>query len=215
MGSVRVTGYDREFPRSELSIPQITATRRETVAEMGGSDRGPRACHCRFAKLPQRRLDVLESSHDYPDPMTLERSRTSSAISKTSPLRSGSKDFSLFKVQAVESEKAIVITDTDGTIRYVNPAFERVNGYTSDEAIGRTPVPLKSSQQDDIFYARLWRRSPLASGKKLVNKTKYGELYEAKHTIIPVTDKNGTITHFAGIAATSPRRCSRCRRLVS
>jgi len=34
-----------------------------------------------------------------------------------------------------------VITDTDGTIQYVNPAFERVNGYTSDEAIGRTPVP--------------------------------------------------------------------------
>jgi len=65
------------------------------------------------------------------------------------------------------------------------------------------PRTLKSSQQDDIFYARLWET--ITAGEvwkeELVNKTKYGELYEAKHTIIPVTDKNGTITHFVGIAA--------------
>jgi len=77
------------------------------------------------------------------------------------------EDFSLFKVQAVESEKAIVITDTDGTIQYVNPAFERVNGYTSDEAIGRTPVPSNPANRMTYSMRGCGRRSPLArSGKK-------------------------------------------------
>ena len=112
------------------------------------------------------------------------------------------QDLSLFKTQAEESEKAIVITDSDGRIQYVNPAFERVNGYTPAEAIGRTPRILKSGLQDAEFYATLWET--ITAGEvweaELVNKTKYGELYEAKHTITPVTDGKGTITHFVGIA---------------
>jgi len=68
-GFCTLTGYDREeFLGRNCRFLQGEATREETVAGDGSSDRGPRACHCRFAKLPQRRLDVLESSHDYPDP---------------------------------------------------------------------------------------------------------------------------------------------------
>lgn len=109
---------------------------------------------------------------------------------------------SLFKIQAANSEKAILITDRDGAIQYVNPAFERVNGYTPTEVIGRTPRVLKSNQQDDEFYEALWET--ITGGDaweaELVNRTKYGELYEARHTITPVTDENGTITHYVGIA---------------
>lgn len=111
------------------------------------------------------------------------------------------QDLSLFKAQAEESEKAIVITDSDGTIQYVNPAFERVNGYTAAEAIGRNPRILKSDQHDEELYAELW--DTITAGDvweaELVNKTKYGELYEAKHTITPVTNEDGEITHFVGI----------------
>jgi len=74
-----------------------------------------------------------------------------------------------------------VITDSDGTIQYVNPTFERVNGYSPAEAIGRTPRILKSSQQDKEFYTELWET--ITDGdvwkSELVNKTKFGELYEA------------------------------------
>lgn len=111
------------------------------------------------------------------------------------------QDLSLFKVQAEQSEKVVVITDSDGTIQYVNPTFERVNGYTPAEAIGRTPRILKSSQQDKEFYAELWET--ITDGdvweSELVNKTKFGELYEAKQTITPVTDEKGDITHFVGM----------------
>nr|WP_259371231.1 PAS domain-containing protein [Natranaeroarchaeum aerophilus] len=112
------------------------------------------------------------------------------------------QDLSVFKRQAEQSEKAIVITDSDGTIQYVNPAFERVNGYTADEAIGRNPRILKSGQHSEEFYAELWET--ITAGDvweaELVNKTKYGELYEGKHTIAPVTNLDGDITHFVGIA---------------
>lgn len=113
------------------------------------------------------------------------------------------QDLSVFKAQAEESEKAIAITDSDGTIQYVNPTFEQVNGYTAQEAIGLNLRILKSGNQDEKFYSELW--DTITAGNvweaELVNKTKYGEFYEAKHTIIPVTDINGEeITHFVGIA---------------
>ena len=50
----------------------------------------------------------------------------------------------------------VVVTDREGTIQYVNPAFTRITGYTSDEAIGQNPRVLKSGQHDQSFYRDLW-----------------------------------------------------------
>lgn len=111
------------------------------------------------------------------------------------------QDLSVFKAHAEESEKAILITDAAGTIQYVNPAFERINGYTAAEAIGQVPRILKSGTHEEEFYAELWET--ITAGEvwegELVNKTKYGELYEAKQTIIPVMDPEGEISHFVGV----------------
>lgn len=112
------------------------------------------------------------------------------------------RDLSLFKSQAEESKKSILITDPDGTIQYVNPAFERLNGYTASEALGRNPRMLKSGQHDEEFYAELW--DTITAGKvweeEIVNKTRSGELYRATLTIIPETDEDDEVTHFLGIA---------------
>ncbi len=51
----------------------------------------------------------------------------------------------------------VIITDRRGNIEYVNPAFERLTGYTLAEAMGKTPRILKSEQHDQEFYANLWR----------------------------------------------------------
>jgi len=111
------------------------------------------------------------------------------------------QDLSLFKEQAKEADKSIFITDSDGTIEYVNPAFETITGYTADEAVGRTPRILKSGQQDEAFYAELWDQ--ITAGEvweaELTNQTKYGELFEVKQKIVPVTDEHGEITHFVAI----------------
>lgn len=107
----------------------------------------------------------------------------------------------LFRQQAEVADQAMFITDREGTIQYVNAAFERTTGYPAAEAVGRNPRILKSGQQDEAFYENLWET--ITAGEiweaELTNRTKDGELYEAKQTIVPVTDSEGTVTHFAAI----------------
>jgi PAS domain S-box-containing protein len=111
------------------------------------------------------------------------------------------QDLTLFKKAAEGSEKAIFITDPDGTIQYVNPVFEQMTGYTASEANGRNPRILKSGQQDDAFYADLWKQ--ITAGEvweaELTNQTKHRELFEVSQKIIPTTDKHGHITQFVAI----------------
>ena len=100
--------------------------------------------------------------------------------------------------QAAES---IVITNPEGTIQYVNPAFERISGYTREEALGENPRILKSGKHDEVFYKKMW--DTLTCGKiwssRLVNKKKDGSLYDEEVTISPVRDVTGTITNYVAV----------------
>ncbi|RME87680.1 MAG: sensor domain-containing diguanylate cyclase, partial [Anaerolineae bacterium] len=99
------------------------------------------------------------------------------------------------------SANAIVITDSKGVIRYVNPAFTQITGYTAEEAIGNTPAMLKSGQHSDAFYQDLWQT--IMSGKvwrgEMTNRKKNGELYWEYMTIAPMRNEGGEITHFVAI----------------
>lgn len=102
-------------------------------------------------------------------------------------------------LHAVEqSAEIIIITDRDGTIEYVNPAFEDVTGYSRDEVIGKMPRILKSGKQSDDFYRQMWQE--LNAGKtwrgRLVNKRKDGSLYHEDASISPVHDNSGEINYF-------------------
>ncbi|MDT3436028.1 PAS domain-containing protein [Haloarcula sp. 1CSR25-25] len=107
----------------------------------------------------------------------------------------------LFELQADAIEQAVFITDADGTIEYVNPAFERTTGYTAEEAIGENPRLLKSDQQEEGFYRRMWET--ITAGEvwesELVNRRSSGERYRIKQKIAPITDEQGEITHFVAI----------------
>ncbi|MCC6347203.1 MAG: PAS domain S-box protein, partial [Nitrospirales bacterium] len=93
---------------------------------------------------------------------------------------------------------SIVITDRNGLIEYVNPAFEANTGYTREEAIGKTPNILKSGEHDVPFYKNLW--DEILAGRVFrsvfVNKKKNGELFYDEHTITPIRDSSGVITHY-------------------
>ena len=99
-----------------------------------------------------------------------------------------------------QTAEMIVITDSEGMIQYVNPAFETVTGYTRAEAIGRTPRILKSGAHDEGFYGELWQT--LASGSAwkghFKNRKKDGTIYEEEATISPVFDEAGEIVNFVG-----------------
>jgi PAS domain S-box-containing protein len=96
---------------------------------------------------------------------------------------------------------AIVITNREGQIRWVNDAFTRLTGYSREEAIGRNPRVLKSGRHDAEFYRRLWETVVAGSvwQDSLTNKRKDGTLYHEEMTITPVRSQAGEITHFIAI----------------
>lgn len=100
-----------------------------------------------------------------------------------------------------QTAESVFITDRDGTIQYVNPAFERLTGYRRKDAIGQNPRILKSGKHDALFYKQI--RDNLTRGiawnGRIINKKKDGSFYEADATISPVFDKSGKITNFVSI----------------
>jgi|GEM_PF-456915 len=100
--------------------------------------------------------------------------------------------------QAAES---IVITDNEGNIIYVNPAFENISGYIKEEVLGKNPNILKSGFQGSYFYKDMWKY--LLNGKTwdgyLKNKAKDGSYFEEEASISPVFDRTGTIQNFVAV----------------
>ena len=92
----------------------------------------------------------------------------------------------------------VIITDINGSIEYVNPAFETLTGYRAKEVIGKTPRVLRSGGHDKKYYKNLW--NTVLNGKVfrgiLINKKKDGKLFYEEKTITPLKDKEGNITHF-------------------
>src|SRR5512139_395673 len=93
---------------------------------------------------------------------------------------------------------AVVITDSDGRVEYVNPAFEQVTGYTRDEVHGKSSSLLRSGRHDKAFYEELWQT--ILQGRVFsslfINHRKDGSLYYEEKTITPLIGANGAITHF-------------------
>jgi len=96
------------------------------------------------------------------------------------------------------SGDAGIITGLDGTIEYVNPAFEALTGYARQQALGRTPAILKSGQQSAEFYRALWGR--LHAGQEfhgvLVNRHRDGGLFHEEKTIRPLFGPDGSVRHY-------------------
>jgi PAS domain S-box-containing protein len=97
-----------------------------------------------------------------------------------------------------QTEDSVVITDREGVIEYVNPAFEGMSGFTREQAIGRTPNILRSGVQTLRFYENLW--NTILAGRTfhatMTNRRKDGTLYDEDQTITPIRDPSGMVTHF-------------------
>jgi PAS domain S-box-containing protein len=103
---------------------------------------------------------------------------------------------------ALESAaNAILITNDQGVIIWVNPAFTQTTGYAQEEVLGKTARLLKSGKQDREFYRNMW--DTILSGKvwrdTIVNRRKDGTLNHEDMTITPILNSDGEITHFIAI----------------
>ena len=97
-----------------------------------------------------------------------------------------------------QTADSVMITNRDGIIEYVNPAFEITTGYRSADALGRKPDIIKSGLQDAAFYEELWTK--ILNGESFrgvfINRRKDGSQYYEEKTITPLRDSEQRITHF-------------------
>ena len=180
----------KEFAKNEMVCPFCPGTRAmasgqaEDVETEGVRDDGSRF-PVRLQVFPLRRPDgsisgFIEVMEDITERKLAEKERVRLAT-------------------AIEQAAgSIIITQNDGTIQYVNPAFERISGYSREEAIGKNPRILKSGKQDKAFYKEMWdtlTRGEVWTGH-FINKKKDGGLYECDTTISPIRDESGAIINY-------------------
>jgi len=97
-----------------------------------------------------------------------------------------------------QTADTVLVTSRIGKIEYVNPAFERLTGFTRKEVLGSTPRIFKSGVYHDPFYRELW--TTILRGESFLGEIadykKDGELFHEVRTITPLRDAQGNITHF-------------------
>jgi len=151
-----------------------------------------------------RSLETASGCHLHPtedtNRTTIERLLSGAThLGKADEARSETEDTLRTLYRAIEQAADLVlITDSAGTIEYVNPAFERVTGYSRSEVVGQTPRILKSGEQATDVYRELWTtiRAGEIYRRVMVNRKKNGESFIVEKTITPVRNSDGQVAHF-------------------
>lgn len=112
--------------------------------------------------------------------------------------RRGAEQIAKLASAVEQTADSVIITDANGIIEYVNPAFEHMTGYQRSEALGKQPNLLRSGQQPKAFYDQLW--ATIRRGKEFravfINRRKDGAMYYEEKSITPLKGSEGRITHF-------------------
>ncbi|WP_210396517.1 putative bifunctional diguanylate cyclase/phosphodiesterase [Motiliproteus sediminis] len=100
-----------------------------------------------------------------------------------------------------QSPVSVIVSDIEGHIEYVNPAFEQMTGYSRDEALGSNPRIFNSGKTPKAVYDELWQtiRGGDAWEGELMNQRKDGHTYWVHARISPVTGDQGQVSHFLAI----------------
>lgn len=107
----------------------------------------------------------------------------------------------LHQTAVEKTANAIMITDTDGCIEWVNDAFVRLTMYQLDDVIGHTPRLMKSDQHKAGYAEAIWQT--ITAGEvwhgEITNRRKDGKLFTVYQTITPLIDQDGVTTHFIAV----------------
>ncbi len=128
-------------------------------------------------------------------------------------LEAASADNACLAAAVEQADEMVVMTDKDGTIQYVNLAFEGVTGYSREEILGKKPDILSSGKQDETFYRTMW--NTIYAGDiwkgRFVNKKKNGTFFDSDCVISPVRGQDGAIVNYVSLQ----RDVTRDRKLES
>jgi len=110
-------------------------------------------------------------------------------------------DFARFYNLAHNTVNPLEITDTEGKIIYVNPAFEKAIGFSRDELIGKNPNVFSSGKHPPEFWKKMW--ATIREGKvwtgEIENRRRNGDPFHTQLLISPIIDPDGTMVGYLGI----------------
>jgi len=115
----------------------------------------------------------------------------------------------------VSAGEGFMLTDVEGTILNVNPAFLAITGYSRTEILGQTVRLLTSEMQDKNFFQTMWL-SLLEGGHwegEITSRRKDGQLYMQSLRLSAVRDAHGSIQRFAGLIADITERSNHRRQI--
>ncbi|WP_415884824.1 PAS domain S-box protein [Neptuniibacter sp. QD37_6] len=117
--------------------------------------------------------------------------------------RKNEEHIRLLSTTVEQSSSEVVITDTQGTIVYVNPMFTENTGYTAEEAIGKNSSIVQSGEMPVEFYKELWSTIKASNRWKgeILNRKKSGEKFWQSMSVTPIFDNNGVISHYLSLKA--------------
>ncbi|MEC8427631.1 MAG: EAL domain-containing protein, partial [Pseudomonadota bacterium] len=107
----------------------------------------------------------------------------------------------LHEIAFYSAHEAIMLTDENKRIKVVNPAFERITGFTEAEVIGQDPGILKSGRHDAAFYETMWQEI-FKDGRwrgEIWNRNKDGEVYPEMLSITAVNDSEGDVSNYVAV----------------
>ncbi len=118
-----------------------------------------------------------------------------------SNLELATEEIALLAKVVESSEEAIVITDADRNIVFVNNAFQKITGYLENEVLGKNPRLLKSGLQGDEFYRAMWKQINQQGSwqGEIYNLKKNGQVYPEWQSISAVKNAKGEVTNYVSI----------------
>ncbi len=159
----------------------------------------------RTMNQPGQTYGLRANGEEFPFEASISRVRVAgraiyTAILRDTTLRKQAETELRIAATAFESQEGMLITDANGVILRVNKAFTETTGYTSEEAVGKTPRLLKSGRHDSDFYREMWEtinRTGSWQGE-VWDRRKNSEVYPKWLTISAVKGENGAVTHYVG-----------------
>ncbi|HLA35054.1 MAG TPA: PAS domain-containing protein, partial [Rhodocyclaceae bacterium] len=99
------------------------------------------------------------------------------------------------------SREGIVLTDAEGVIQMVNPAFVAITGYSADEAIGQSARLLDPHRHGDAFYAEMWRMLSSEGywAGEIWSRRKDGQPLPEWLSMSAIRNEAGAVSHYVGV----------------
>ncbi|MDD2696001.1 MAG: PAS domain S-box protein [Anaerolineales bacterium] len=200
-GFVHITGYSQDDVKGRTSLEiniWCDPKDRERFAQAMREDGQVTNMEARFRQKSGEIRDFLVSGR------LIEIKGQACILSVArdiSERKTGEEERMKFMLGMERSGEAIFITDPNGVITYVNPTFEKIYGYTKEEAIGQTPRLLKSGAQTLETYQHFWRTILGKNSYKgeFVNKTKSGRMIHVEVSTNPILDEAGKIIGYLAV----------------